>query len=101
MQIGTPNGTPRALLIVDQWVEAVPATPPGDAVVPDHTAGLGFRFDRPEARAPQAVLLVAPPDLQRGWCLEDLHAAVEETLWWAKARPLDCDDLPELRWVLG
>ena len=101
MRIGPDAGPSRALLVVDQWVETVPAAAREGKAVPEQAAGLGFRFDRPDACAPQAVLLVAPPDRGRGWCLEDVHAAVDETLWWTRARALDCDDLPELRWVLG
>lgn len=111
LHAGAPDAPSRVLLLVDQWVENVPAAPPPrqtaqqpaatDPPVPDQVAGLGFRFDRPDARAPQALLLALPPDLTRGWTLEDLHAAVDETLWWARARPLDGTDLPELRWILG
>jgi hypothetical protein len=101
MRIGTSGAPTRAMLIVDQWVENIPAAPKPGQTIPDHTAGLGFRFDRPDARAAQALLLATPPDLSRGWTLEDLHATVDETLWWARARPMDGTDLPELRWALG
>ncbi len=104
LRVGAAGAPSRALLLIDQWLENLPAAPkPGESSspIPDHTAGLGFRVDRPDARAPQALLLAVPPDLTRGWALEDLHAAVEEALWWTRARPLDSTDLPELRWALG
>jgi hypothetical protein len=101
LRVGPLDGTAHTLLAVDRWVEAVPKMPRADALVPDQTTGLGFRFDRPDARAPQALLLVTAPDLNRGWCLEDLHAAVDETLWWTRARPLDGDDLPEVAVMLS
>ena len=92
----------RALVVLDEWVETLPAALRADQPVgvPEESAAVAFRFDRPDARAPQALLVAVPPDIERGWRLEDLHAIVDETLWWAMARPLDADDLPELRWVL-
>jgi hypothetical protein len=100
LQIGVPAAGPRALAVVDRWLDVMPAQPAEPGGVPVESASLAFRFDRPDARAPQAVLLAVPPDLNRPWCMEDVQAAVEETLWWAQARPLDADDLPELQWVL-
>jgi hypothetical protein len=91
---GADPASPRAHLVVDQWSEAVPTAAPagGD---PQQQAALALRFDSPDSRAPQAVLVVTAPDPGRNWCAEDLHVAVEETLWWAMVRPLDTDDLPE------
>ncbi len=100
LQIGAPAPGPRAVLVVDRWLDVIPAQASNESGVPVESASLAFRFDRPDARAPQAVLLAVPPDLNRPWCMEDVQAAVEETLWWAQARPLDADDLPELQWVL-
>ena len=42
------------------------------------------------------MLVAVPPDLARGWCLEDVHGCVEETLALSKVRVLDLADLPEL-----
>ena len=92
-----------AVLMVDTWAETVPPAPPPPAPAgspptptdPEQQAALALRFDSPDSRAPQAVLLATAPDPQRGWRAADLHAVVEETLWWAMARPLDTDDLPE------
>ncbi len=82
----------RAGLVVDGWSETVPHA----ADSPDEVTGIAFDFDRPGARPPQAMLVAVPPDLARGWCLEDVHGCVEETLALSKVRMLDLADLPEL-----
>jgi hypothetical protein len=82
----------RAGLVVDGWSETVPHA--GES--PDEVTGIAFDFDRPGARPPQAMLIAVPPDLARGWCLEDVHGCVEETLALSKVRVLDLADLPEL-----
>jgi hypothetical protein len=85
-------------LVMDSWSETVPRAPGRDG--PEEVVGVAFDFDRPGARAPQALLVAVPPDLTRGWCLEDVHACVEETLLLARIRTLDLADLPELAPVL-
>ena len=45
---------PLAGLLVDEWTEVVPSR--------TETAGLAFRYDPPDAMAPQAMLLAVPPD---------------------------------------
>jgi hypothetical protein len=84
-------------LVADAFSEAIP--PPGDAAAggPQETVAAAFHHDRPGARAPQALLLAVPPDPARGWCMEDVHGVVEDTLWLARVRATDLDDLPELR----
>ena len=84
-------------LVVDSFSEAIPV--PGHAAAggPQETVGAAFHHDRPGARAPQALLLAVPPDPERGWCKEDIHGVVEDTLWLARVRATDLDDLPELR----
>ena len=44
---------PLAGLLVDEWVEVVPA--------PTETTAITFQYDAPDARAPQAMLLAVPP----------------------------------------
>ena len=101
LHIGDSTRNPQLWVTVDQWDETLPprfATDPQDddsTNDPQQDAAVSMRFDSPDSRAPQALLLVVPPAPQRGWCLEDLHTAVEETLWWSMARPLDVDDLPD------
>lgn len=85
-------------LLVDSWTEVVPR--PGGRHGPEEVVGVAFDFDRPGAQAPQSLLVAVPPDPDRGWCMEDLHACVEETLTLARLRTLDLHDVPELRPVL-
>ena len=85
-------------LLVDAWAEPIPRVA-GDHG-PEEIAGMAFHYDRPGARAPQALLVALPPDLSRGWCLEDVHGVVEDTLMLARVRSLDLDDVPELRALL-
>lgn len=88
------NGDRLSGLVVDSWAEVVPRAAAEEIV------GLAFDFDRPGARAPQALLLAVPPDPERGWCREDVHACVEETLLLSRMRSMDLTDVPELRTVL-
>lgn len=85
-------------LVADSWSEVLPRAPGAEG--PEEVVGVAFDFDRPGARAPQALLIAVPPDLARGWCLEDIHACVEETLLLARVRTLDLAELPELAPVL-
>ena len=43
------------------------------------------------------MLLAVPPDHERGWRAEDVHAVVAEAFELAQLRGLDLADLPELR----
>jgi hypothetical protein len=93
------DGTGRLCgLVVDSWTEVVPRAPGEHG--PEEVVGVAFDFDRPGARAPQAMLIAVPPDPGRGWCMEDLHACLDEALLLARVRTLDLQDLPELRTVL-
>ncbi len=78
---------PFAGLMVDEWVEVVPAA--------QVTTGLSFQYDAPGARPPQAVLLaLAPPDEER-WELTSLERTLQETLDLAHVRALDPHALGE------
>jgi hypothetical protein len=82
--------------VVDTWSETIPrAGRQPDS--PEEVAAIAFHAPRPDARPPQALLLAVPPDPTRGWRMEDVHAAVEETFDLARIRTLDLVDLPELR----
>ncbi|WP_026928043.1 hypothetical protein [Granulicoccus phenolivorans] len=106
---GALEGRPAGV-VIDSWTEVIgrgptpPPAAPADAVeaveAVEEVAGLAFEFDRPGARPPQALLIAVPPDRSRGWCLEDVHACVEDTLTLAQVRTLDLADLPSLRGVL-
>ncbi len=74
----TPANTKQCGLLIDHWTEVIP--------VKEETTGLSFHFDRPNAEAPQSMLLVAPPDFKGHWAWEDLAGALNETLDMAKKR---------------
>ena len=63
---------PLAGLLVDEWTEVVPRGA--------ETAGLAFRYDLPDAMAPQAVLVAVPPDPATPWTVGALNRVLLETL---------------------
>jgi hypothetical protein len=81
-----PDGS-KAGLLIDEWVEALPAS--------RETAGVAFHFDAPAAQAPQSILLAVPPDERPQWDLETLEAVVQETLDLAKMRTVDAAAIAE------
>ncbi len=103
LQIGADApAADHVLLVVDQWTDSVPLTgrkptsgPGGPTPDPQLQAALALRVDSPDSHPPQALLLATPPDPARGWRAEDLYTAVEETLWWSMARPIDAVDDPD------
>jgi hypothetical protein len=68
-------------LLIDEWTEVIPET--------EATTGVAFQFDRPNAEAPQAMLLVTSPDFSGSWNWIDLVAALNETLDWTKRRAVE------------
>ncbi|SCF02364.1 hypothetical protein GA0074695_2930 [Micromonospora viridifaciens] len=96
---GELAATTVAGLVVDAWTEALPRHP-HNGQSPEEIAGIACHVNRPDARAPQAALLAVPPDVDRGWREEDLHAVVLDCLDLAALRTLDLTDLPELRAIL-
>ena len=83
---GLDVGAGLAGLVLDDWVEVVPAA--------GATTGLTFHFDAPGSRAPQALLLAVSPDPSRPWDLATLEAVLAETIDLAKMRLVDLDALP-------
>ena len=78
-----------------QW-ENLPFEYAHVAHVASEVAGLSFRFDRPDAQAPQSVLLAVPPDPSRPWTVDTLLEIVRDTLELAKVRAVETRDLPRL-----
>ena len=64
-----PVGPVKGLL-VDGWSEATPAV--------TATTGIAMHYDAPRSRAPQAILVMTPPD-PRAWSQEGVEAALVET----------------------
>lgn len=81
-------------LLIDDWTEVIPAK--------QETTGLTFHFDRPNAEAPQALLLVTPPAFIGSWQWQDIVDAVRETLDRSKSRavePVHIDDTAYARFL--
>lgn len=85
---GAVPAGPLAGLLVDEWVEVVPAR--------RVTTGIGFHFDEPGARAPQAVLLAVHPEPGARWSLDLLADIVSETADLARIRAVGPEEMP---WV--
>lgn len=81
IQDGLQPSGPAAGLMIDEWVEALPAE--------QETTGVAFHFDAPAAQAPQSILLAVPPDERPRWDLETLEAIVQETMELARLRAVD------------
>jgi hypothetical protein len=64
-----PSGPVKGLL-VDGWNETIPAT--------TAATGIAMHYDAPRSRAPQAILVMTPPD-PRAWSQEGVEAALAET----------------------
>lgn len=68
-------------LLLDEWVETVPAE--------EASTGLSFHFDRPNAEAPQVILLVTPPLADGAWHWQDIVDTLHETLDFARMRAVE------------
>jgi hypothetical protein len=71
---------PLAGLVVDEWVEVVPAA--------EITTGLAFNYDGPGARPPQTVLLAVAPGTD-AWDVAMVEKTVKEALELARLRAVD------------
>lgn len=75
-----------AALVCDEWPEFIPD--------PFQTAGIGFHYDAPGARPPQAILLALPPKLgQPAWSFDDAVDVIHEAFDLAKLRGVRPKDL--------
>ena len=87
--VGPPpqTGAPFTGLLIDEWVETIPAI--------GEVGGVAFHYDAPTAQPPAALLLVVPPASATGnWSLDDLTRGVDQLLTLATARyagPADLD----------
>jgi hypothetical protein len=83
---------PLAGLLVDEWIEVVPARTTTGAVT--------FHLDSPGASPPQSLLLAVSPDPTQAWSLDLLEGTVLDTLRLAQERMVDPDLVPALGHVL-
>jgi hypothetical protein len=72
-------------LLVDEWTELVPS--------PNETTGIAMHVNRPNAVAPQALLLAVAPKQTGRWALTDLIAILEDTIDRARLRAVEPDDV--------
>jgi hypothetical protein len=78
-------GPLQAGLLFDDWTELVPTA--------RETTGVAFNFNRPNAVAPQALLVAVAPQSRGHWTFEDLTDCVHEALDVAKLRAVEPDAL--------
>jgi hypothetical protein len=71
----------QAGLVIDDWTETAPAD--------QETTGVAFNFNRPNAVAPQALLVAVAPVLRGHWTWDDLVGSVHEALDLAKLRAVE------------
>lgn len=72
-------------LLIDDWTETVPTR--------KETTGVSFNLNRPNATAPQAILVAVPPVVGGNWAWNDLIASVHEALDLARMRAVEPDTL--------
>jgi hypothetical protein len=84
--LGAPGSAsgPVGGLLLDQWAEVVPSG--------SETTAVAFHFDRPDATAPQSIVLAVPAN-PNNWSLAMLEATLLQTLDLAQARTVDLDAL--------
>lgn len=78
---GAAPGTTQCGLLIDEWTETIPGE--------DADTGITFHHDRPNTEAPQAMLLVTPPEFRGSWRWPDLVDALHETLDAARRRAVE------------
>ncbi len=72
-------------LLIDEWTEIIPKQ--------KQMTGLAFQFENPGARAPQSILLAAPPKETERWDIELIESILMETNEWCKLRAVDLEAL--------
>lgn len=75
------KAAPQCGLLVDEWTETIPGT--------TETSGIAFHHDSPDCEAPQAMLLVVPPQPTAAWRWQDLVDTLHETLDLARHRAVE------------
>jgi hypothetical protein len=70
-------------LLIDEWNETVPGV--------EETTGLAFHFDRPNAAAPQSLLLVTPCQADGRWRKDEVPNVILDTFGRARLRALEPD----------
>ena len=68
-------------LLLDEWTEMIPAS--------EVDTGIAVHYDRPNAEAPQTMLLVTPTEFRGAWQWDDIVDALNDTLTLAKQRAVE------------
>jgi hypothetical protein len=79
--VAPQSGTPVCALLLDEWTEVLPGA--------EATTGISIHYDRPNAEAPQSLLLVTPATSDGAWRWDDLVGALDETLDLAAVRAVE------------
>lgn len=79
---------PLSGLLIEEWVDVIPNK--------EELTGVTFRYDAPQPRAPQALLLAVAPESVTTWDESALETLLSETLELAKLRAVDLTALGEL-----
>ncbi len=75
-------------LLLDEWTEMIPAS--------EVDTGIAVHYDRPNAEAPQTMLLVTPTEFRGAWQWDDIVDALNDTLDLAKQRAVEPTHLAQL-----
>ena len=75
-------------LLLDEWTETIPAS--------EVDTGIAVHYDRPNAEAPQTMLLVTPSEFRGVWQWDDIVDALNDTLNLAKQRGVEPTHLAQL-----
>jgi hypothetical protein len=75
-------------LLLDEWTEIIPAA--------EVDTGIAVHYDRPNAEAPQTMLLVTPTEFRGAWQWDDIVDALNDTLNLAKQRAVEPAHLAQL-----
>ena len=86
-------------LLIDEWTEVIPGirreAGVGEENVHMQTTGVSFHFDRPNAEAPQSLLVVTPASWSGKWEWEDVTGALEWTFDLARLRAVEPDKIDD------
>lgn len=74
-------------LVIDDWTEIVPGK--------EEKAGLSFQYNKPNAEAPQTMLLVTPPQIKGNWSHDDIVDSILSAIDVVKARAVEPDQLAD------
>jgi len=84
-----PNGHSisdyQAGIMIEEWMDVVPYN--------EHTTGISFHYNQPNAKAPQCLILGLTPQITGNWKWNDLVNMLNETLDLAKKRGVDYEEI--------